>query len=238
MKRRIARILKGVARRLTPNKMLKQHKVHRNTVDRGYDFSNTWFEGNRPQWDTFMEKFQPRMLLEIGSYEGASACYLIDTLAHDADIELHCIDTWEGSVEHTGQYPKLSLVEARFIKNTALAIAAAAKSVNLVVHKGKSDRHLPKLLGENMQERFDLIYIDGSHQAPDVLFDAVVAFKLLKPGGLMIFDDYLWHDPSLGSFDTLRNPKIAVDAFTNVYGHEVKILNAQLRQMYLIKHAQ
>ena len=37
---------------------------------------------------------------------------------------------------------------------------------------------------------FDLIYIDASHYAPDVLSDAVLAFKLLKPGGILIFDDY------------------------------------------------
>lgn len=234
MKRFVTRALKRLARRISP-KPIKPLKFQSNAISRKYDFSNLWFENNRAQWDTLMEQLKPRTLLEIGSYEGASACYLIDTLAHDADIELHCIDTWEGGVEHTPQDPKLSLVEARFTSNTSLAIGAAAKKVNLVVHKGRSDIHLPKMLSENMQERFDFIYIDGSHQAPDVLFDAVVAFKLLRPGGLMIFDDYLWSDPSIAHFDPLRNPKMSIDAFTNVYGREVKDLRVNLRQLCLTK---
>jgi predicted O-methyltransferase YrrM len=235
MKQLIAQILVRIARRLSPVTTKKSSTLNSVNVDRGYEQSNNWFENHRAEWDTFMARYKPQTLLEIGSYEGASACYLIDTLARDAAIELHCVDTWEGSVEHTNGDPPMSLVEKRFQRNTALAIQSAAHPVNLVVHKGESGIILPELIAAKMHERFDLIYIDGSHRAPDVLFDAVVAFKLLKPGGLMIFDDYLWHDPSIESFDPLRNPKIAIDAFTNVYGQEIKIQRAKLSQLYITK---
>jgi hypothetical protein len=33
---------------------------------------------------------------------------------------------------------------------------------------------------------------DGSHRARDVLEDAVLSWPLLKVGGIMLFDDYLW----------------------------------------------
>ncbi len=33
-----------------------------------------------------------------------------------------------------------------------------------------------------------IIYIDGSHCPPDVLTDAVMAWKLLTDGGIMILD--------------------------------------------------
>jgi len=42
---------------------------------------------------------------------------------------------------------------------------------------------------------FDFIYIDGDHTAEGVLQDAVLAWRLLKAGGIMAFDDYLWEDP-------------------------------------------
>ena len=238
MKQFIAQILVRIARRLSPVTTKKSSAVNSFNVNRGYELSNVWFENHRAEWDTFMARHKPQTLLEIGSYEGASACYLIDTLARDAAIELHCVDTWEGSVEHTHGYLPMSLVEERFHRNTALAIQSAAHPVNLVVHKGESGIILPELIAAKMQERFDLIYIDGSHRAPDVLFDAVVAFKLLKPGGLMIFDDYLWHDPSIESFDPLRNPKIAIDAFTNIYGQEIRIQRAKLAQLYITKKRQ
>jgi hypothetical protein len=39
-------------------------------------------------------------------------------------------------------------------------------------------------------ESYDVIYIDGSHDMTDVLEDAVLSSRLLKDGGLLIFDDY------------------------------------------------
>ncbi len=43
-----------------------------------------------------------------------------------------------------------------------------------------------------MGQVFDVVYVDASHMAGDVLSDAVLAWKLLAPGGIMIFDDYAW----------------------------------------------
>ena len=42
---------------------------------------------------------------------------------------------------------------------------------------------------------FDLVYIDGSHSAKDVLLDSLLAWRLLRPGGAMIWDDYEWALP-------------------------------------------
>ncbi len=33
-----------------------------------------------------------------------------------------------------------------------------------------------------------VIYVDGSHKARDVIADAVLAWALLRPGGILIFD--------------------------------------------------
>ena len=44
---------------------------------------------------------------------------------------------------------------------------------------------------------FDFIYIDSDHSPTAVLADAVLAWPLLKVGGVMIFDDYLWLPPDL-----------------------------------------
>jgi len=78
---------------------------------------------------------------------------------------------------------------------------------------------------------FDLIYIDASHYAVDVLTDAVLSFKLLKGGGMMIFDDYLW----AGDENIVYYPKIAIDAFTNVFSNHLKLVPAPITQIYAIK---
>ena len=51
---------------------------------------------------------------------------------------------------------------------------------------GRSQDLLRAMTGEP----FDLVYIDASHEAADVLADAVLAWPLLKPGGFLGFDDY------------------------------------------------
>jgi hypothetical protein len=54
-----------------------------------------------------------------------------------------------------------------------------------------------------------------------VLTDAVLAWPLLHYGGIMVFDDYLWGDPRL----PLGRPKIAIDAFMNIFGGEINVMH-------------
>jgi predicted O-methyltransferase YrrM len=103
------------------------------------------------------------------------------------------------------------------------------------IHKGLSNKQLPKLLAEGKQGFFDFIYIDGSHQAPDVLLDAVLGFELLRDQGMMVFDDYLWQEPLAGGVDPVRCPKMAIDAFVNVYCRKLRVISAPLCQLYLHK---
>ena len=62
--------------------------------------------------------------------------------------------------------------------------------------------------------------MDGSHAAPDVLTDAVMAFGLAKSGAVLLFDDYLWVDmPGL-----LNRPKIAIDAFQTIFSEKCDLI--------------
>ncbi len=204
-----------------------------------YEFTNNWFEtSTKGVWDWLIPQVAPTRILEIGSYEGASACYLIDTLATQKDITLHCIDTWEGGIEHKdggSAQPYMSVIEERFKRNRQRASDNAPKQVELITHKGFSDTVLSKLLADGNQGYFDFIYIDGSHQAPDVLFDALLSFKLLRINGVIAFDDYLWQEPLPYGTDPIRCPKPAIDAFTNIYCRKLRMIRAPLYQLYVQK---
>lgn len=206
----------------------------------GYQFTNNWF-GNVAKniWDQLIPQINPARILEVGSYEGASTCYLIDNLAGRHALELHCIDTWEGGVEHTSGpgAVDMSAVEMRFQHNTRIASARAGNAVQMHCHKGYSDREMARLLAGGKQSYFDFVYIDGSHQAPDVLCDALLGFRLLRPGGFMAFDDYLWSEQLPGGVDPIRCPKPAIDAFTNIYCRKIRIISAPLYQLYVQKIA-
>jgi predicted O-methyltransferase YrrM len=68
---------------------------------------------------------------------------------------------------------------------------------------------------------YDFIYVDGSHVVSDVLEDAVLAFRLLKSGGIMIFDDYEWDWFN----DEYLVPKMAIDAFLRIYARKCELLH-------------
>ena len=53
--------------------------------------------------------------------------------------------------------------------------------------QGKSTNTLPKLIGQKL---FDVIVIDGGHSYATALSDWNNSIQLLKPGGVIFFDDY------------------------------------------------
>jgi predicted O-methyltransferase YrrM len=196
----------------------------------GYEFSEYYFAHLVPIWTALFSGSRGRInkVLEIGSYEGGSSVWILENLLKDGG-ELHCIDTWQGGVEH--QKDKMPEVEARFDRNVEKALAKTG-GVKLFKHRGASRLKLTELMAGGHLGSFDLVYVDGSHESSDVLCDLVAAFQLCKVDGLIICDDYLW-----GYEDNLRfSPKLAIDSFINCYNNKIKILlKMPLYQMYLVK---
>jgi len=75
-------------------------------------------------------------------------------------------------------------------------------------------------LKEHREVKFDFIYIDGDHLPESVTLDADLSWDLLKPKGIMAFDDYEWDHPD----GTDKNPKPAIDAWLNKHRDEIEIL--------------
>lgn len=68
---------------------------------------------------------------------------------------------------------------------------------------------------------YDLVYIDGSHVASDVLEDAVLAWQLVKIGGFIIFDDY----PFAFTQNPAWNTRIGIDAFMRTFSDKFKVIH-------------
>lgn len=58
---------------------------------------------------------------------------------------------------------------------------------------------------------FDFIYVDGSHAPFDTLVDACMAWGLLKQGGVMLFDDYMYPH---------EDTQMGIDAFINTLPYD------------------
>jgi predicted O-methyltransferase YrrM len=162
-------------------------------------FSNEWFIGNIPFWLSTFERYQldrkpDATALEIGSWEGLSTFFLLHTLSN---ISVTCVDTWQGADEHRGQQV-LERIESSFDANLS------RYKDRLTKYKGTSFSYF-----NAHGSRFDLVYVDGSHHCDDVMVDALMGFQRLKPGGILILDDYLWRRYPRAN----DNPAAAINAF-------------------------
>lgn len=179
-----------------------------------YKFTQDWFAWAPKVWEQFKPVLPERKhFLEVGSYEGRSTVWTVENMMDDGG-KIVCIDTWSGGEEHQVIGEPMNVVESNFDHNMDI-LSQKFPDRYVSKHKGKSNYALTCL-----SDNFDFIYIDGSHQAPDVLTDACMAFPLLKPQGIMVFDDYMWGD----SRDILHRPKIAIDSFINIFAEHIEVM--------------
>ena len=201
------------------------------TIERWYDgktFSSNWTKGLTEGWAAVLAPLSGRgaRLLEIGSWEGRSALFFLNVLP---DCRLTCIDTFGGGREHRESAEwraELPEIERRFDSN----LAAFSDRLRKVVSASVPALHA---LGEE-QARFEMVYVDGSHERDDVLVDALLAWKLLAPGGLLIFDDYGF---AKGKLPEALRPAAAVDAFLHLHRFEYRVVSAG-RQVILERLAE
>ena len=192
-----------------------------------YRFTHDYFAANLLDWQSWFAQHitaAPMRALEIGSWQGGSACWMLDRVIGPRGGLLTCIDPFSGSSEHSflpGMMAELGdTLEGTFDRN----IARTGRAAQLRKIKGYSQDVLPTLHGE----RFDFIYIDGAHEAKWVIQDAVLCWGLLAPGGYMLFDDVPFTFPDRPEQNTAR----AIDFFTSVFRDELETV-ASARQLLL-----
>jgi predicted O-methyltransferase YrrM len=180
------------------------------------EFSTTWFDASIPVWVPALAPHaratHPARVLEIGSWEGRSTLFFLSYLPGS---HVTAVDSFAGGDEHAAGY-EVSATERRFDANVAPFTGRVTK------RKGLSGAQLAALVAEG-GERFDVVYVDGSHFADDTLLDALLGWRLLMAGGTMIFDDYLWRFERYG---LARNPSAAVHLFLKLVAADHAVLHA------------
>jgi predicted O-methyltransferase YrrM len=198
-------------------------------------FTQDWFSRSIPAWDHLLAQLKthsrPLKVLEVGVFEGRSTCWLLENHCREKDALITVIDTFAGGVEHESL--ELGDLRSIFEKNVRLAHSKAA----VEVFCGFSSRELCRLVTLGRSDPgYDFISIDASHQATDVLADCVIAFQLLRRGGLMALDDYLWSLEDPLTRNPLNSPKIAIDAFANIFSGKSRIVpDLPLYQLFIQK---
>jgi predicted O-methyltransferase YrrM len=167
----------------------------------GTEFTHDYFSANIPQFERFLGdlKDRPCRLLEIGTWEGRSAIWMAQNIATHQSSSIETIDPYE---------------------NLKLRHNLSAANGKVTFRLGPSAEVLRTL----PLDAYDFIYIDGCHWTINVLEDAVLGFRLLKRGGIMAFDDYLWDDPD---WNQEGRPREAVDAFLAIYAANIEVLHRE-----------
>ncbi|MEH2063959.1 MAG: TylF/MycF/NovP-related O-methyltransferase [Nostoc sp.] len=114
-------------------------------------------------------KFRGKKALEIGCWYGWSACHLAL-----AGVELDVID------------PLLEKADMYESVTNSLQSAGVLDRVNLV--SGYSPQKVEEL-AEKSQRKWSLFFIDGSHEAPCPLNDAMICEQFAEPDALILFHD-------------------------------------------------
>jgi predicted O-methyltransferase YrrM len=113
--------------------------------------------------------------IEIGLGYGISALFVCEGLVRNGDA----------AARHVVVDP----YQATRFGNCGLQVLEEAGVASLVEHHAEESQiALPRFLSEG--RRFDLAFVDGNHRFDGVFLDLVYLGRLLRPGAIVLVDDY------------------------------------------------
>jgi predicted O-methyltransferase YrrM len=126
-----------------------------------------------------VEQHKPKVCVELGSWQGASAIPVARAIRRWHGT-LTCVDTWGGEIHESRETPWMLLSCVRNMR-----LADVCGNVRLI----------PTTSQEAAQwwtEPIDYLYVDADHSYEAVRDDLAAWVPHVKPGGLILGDDY-WH---------------------------------------------
>ncbi|MDB9768712.1 class I SAM-dependent methyltransferase [Candidatus Pelagibacter ubique] len=183
-----------------------------------------FFSQNTFDWINVLERFKRKDFdyLEIGSFEGNSALFILNYFQTNS---VHCVDPWIQLYKEKGSnegYEDISIIDVE--KNF---------DYNLKNYDGRFKKYKMKsdvFFKENIN-MFDVIYVDGSHFADDVLKDCRSSWACLKKNGILILDDFFWKNYK----EIENNPAHVINLFLKEINNCYKILRLSKFQLFIEK---
>lgn len=125
-----------------------------------------------------VERHKPKVCVELGTWQGASAIPVARSIRRWGGT-LTCVDTWGGTVEgETTDQPWMLL---SCVRN----MTQAGVTGNIKLIASTTDE-----AARWWTEPIDYLYIDANHSYEGVMSDLLKWVPHVKPGGLILGDDY------------------------------------------------
>jgi len=191
------------------------------TYNKQYTFTVNTFTDRIPTWTKHLSEFKGKPdlnYLEIGTYQGRSALWVLENIMTHPTSKLTIIDAFEENSYKT------------FMSNVTLSGEASRFKILAGLSTNKI-REIPF-------NSIDLAYIDGSGKGIVMLSDLVSTWNLVKVGGVIICSRYTI-TPHLRSALRLQpndpGPHEAIDAFLKLYNPYISVLIFQQNQVIFRK---
>ncbi len=175
-----------------------------NLADTGYPHTNLQAD----LVHSILDVFQPRFWLEFGSMLGGSAIVAANVIKTcKTATQIVCVDPftgdvnmwdWEQPFRQAGKWRFLRLEKGRpTIYDRFLANVAAAGHADVILPIPATSivggRLLRRLAAQNrLTSRPEVIYLDSAHEADETLLELRMCWDLLRPGGVLVGDDWSW----------------------------------------------
>jgi len=187
-----------------------------------------WFdEYAKNNFELYLSSFADKpdlQFLQLGVFNGDASIWMLDNILTNETSNLYDIDTWRGSsTEDVHDKIDFESVWKSYLHRI--------KDYNNVFPSRIEISSFFNGYEDDGDWWFDFIYIDADHTASSVLDDAVMAWRHLKPGGIIAFDDYTWTHAK----GELYEPKPAINFFCWAKQSELKIIGAN-NQVWIQKN--
>lgn len=170
-------------------------------------FGNTLRPGSMPAdglYEHWIQTYQPEVVVEVGSFLGYSAIKMAKEIKRlGLNSKVICVDTWLGGAEiydfiRAGEEKTLGHAENngysnlyhKFISN--VIINEVQDIICPLPFPSSIGSHILKKIFTKVDIWPALIFIDGSHEENDVVYDCYNYYPLIKDGGAMWGDDWTW----------------------------------------------
>ena len=155
-------------------------------IEKYYKFTQYWFHDNialKNELHNYVNINQKLNILEIGNFEGLSACFFSDNYLDHDESKLYCVDPYYKTGTVSGITTKCidENTENIFIEN----LNKIKNQHKVTKKKMTSDEFF-----ENNDIIFDIIYLDGCHEPHYIKRDIDNAFKFSKKDSIIWMDDY------------------------------------------------
>jgi tetratricopeptide (TPR) repeat protein/predicted O-methyltransferase YrrM len=186
-------------------------------LENGYFFTYDFFSFRIPTWQVYLQPLLDKeelKIIEVGSHQGMSSCWLLDNILIHPEDKLICI-------------------EPQFAPKLKENITRTGVESKVTFLAGDVHKHLNSLEANSI----DLINFQDKCKQPDYIEACgILSWKLLKKDGILVFNDYGWVNPAVPE----QQPKLGIDRFLESIKDEWELVHRvpQAFQLIIRKRSQ